>query len=304
MTRKLKKLYQDLRDLKIQGATAVAQAIAENLGPYIKWTEKKEDYQEVKEIADYLLSARPTEAMARNGVYFVLNALRGEDPQEIEKLILKKSQEFGRLEAQVDKQLSQAGLKIFPKVKTVFTHCHSSSVEEILTRAKKKGFQFQVINTETRPLFQGRITAAHLLKAGIPVTMIVDSAGTFFLSSEFPQKIDFLILGADAVLEDGSVMNKIGSYGLSLVAKENHIPVYIAASLLKYYPGSKIEIEERPREEIWSHSPRKLKITNLAFDRVPVKHIKAFITEAGVISPKHFAQEAFKFYPWLYENSI
>lgn len=300
----LKKLYQDLQDLKIQGATAVAQAIAESLGPYIKKTRKKEGYQEVKKIADYLLSARPTEAMARNGVYFVLQALRKKNPQELEKIILQKSQEFGRLSAKIDKQIGQAGLKIFPKVKTVFTHCHSSTVEKVLTTARQKGFRFQVINTETRPLFQGRITATHLLKAGIPVTMIVDSAGTFFLSAEFPQKIGFLILGADAILEDGSVMNKIGSYGLSLVAKKNHIPVYIAASLLKYYPHPKIEIEERPGKEVWPHAPRQLKIINLAFDRVPVQHIKGFITEAGVISPRLFVKKALNFYPWLNENSI
>ena len=300
----LKKLYQDLQDLKIQGATAVAQAIVKGLGLYIRKTKAKESYLEVKKIADYLLSARPTEAMARNGVYFVLQALKGQQSQKLEKLILQRSQEFGRLATQIEEQLSQAGLKLFPKAEIVFTHCHSSTVENVLKTAHRKGFRFQVINTETRPLFQGRITATRLLRAGIPVTMIVDSAGPFFLSPEFPQKIDFLIIGADAVLEDGSAINKIGSYGLSLAAKKNHIPVYVAASLLKYYPHSKIEIEKRNEKEVWPRPPAKLKIINLAFDRVPRENIKAFITEAGLVPPKYFAKKALNFYPWLHEKTI
>ncbi len=304
MGRKIEQLYQNLQQLKIQGATAVAQAIITTLGPYIQKTKKKEDYREVKKIADYLLSARPTEAMARNGVYFTLLFLKGKNPSEVERLVVEKSQEFRHLTRETKQQLGRAGLQIFQKTKRILTHCHSSSVEAVLKTAWEKGIKFQVLNTETRPLFQGRITARHLLKAGIPTTMIPDSAGPFFLSPFSPSHIDFLIMGADAVLEDGSAVNKIGSYGLSLAAKENHIPVYIAASLLKYYPDSKIKIEERPSKEIWPGAFPNLKIVNLAFDQVPASNITAFVTEEGIVKPKNFSEKAFKLYPWLRGRKI
>ena len=237
--------------------------------------------------------------MARNGVYFVLNSLKGLDPDQLEKTLLHQSREFGRIAKVAKENLAQSGAKIVKDKKIIFTHCHSSSVEKVLVEARKEGGRFQVINTETRPLFQGRITARHLLKAGIPVTMVIDSAGALMLSSTYPTKIDMMIIGADAVLEDGSVMNKIGSYGLSLVAKKNHIPVYVVASLLKYYPYPKIEIEKRPAKEIWPQAPRKLKIINLAFDRVPAHYIQSFITEVGVIKPQEFSSQALKTYLWL-----
>lgn len=300
MSKDLEKVYQKLRQLKIQGATAIAQTIAQLLGDYSR--EGKSD-AEIKEAAAYLLSARPTEAMAQNGVRFILSSLKGVSGSVQREKIQNKSENFLQFIRQGKEQLAQSGIEVLRSAQVVFTHCRSSSVEGILKEGKKKGFSFQVVNTETRPLFQGRIAARNLLRAGIPVQMAVDAAGPFILSS-FSEEIDFLLLGSDAVLTDGSAVNKIGSYGLSLAAFEAGIPLYIAASLLKYHPHSEIELEQRPREEIWPSAPDELEIVNLAFDCIPASYIKGFITEKGVIKPKDFSRQALKLYPWLNARKI
>ncbi len=300
MSKDLEKVYQKLRQLKIQGATAIAQTIAQLLGDYSR--EGKSD-EEIKEAAAYLLSSRPTEAMAQNGARFILSSLERVSGSVQGEEIQNKSENFLQFIRQGKEQLAQSGIEILRSAQVVFTHCRSSSVEGVLKEGKKRGFSFQVINTETRPLFQGRITARNLLRAGIPVQMAVDAAGPFILSS-FSEEIDFLLLGSDAVLTDGSAVNKIGSYGLSLAALEAGVPLYIAASLLKYHPYSEIELEQRPREEIWPSAPAELEVINLAFDHIPAPYIKGFVTEKGVIKPEDFSRQALKLYPWLNARKI
>jgi ribose 1,5-bisphosphate isomerase len=299
MTVELEKVYRRLKTLKIQGATAVAQAIAENLILYI---QKRQGRLKFKKAADYLLSARPTEAMAQNGVDYILAPLAATPSSQRKEVIQKKGREFSQITEKTKEAIARNGVKLIQSSSVVFTHCHSSSVEGVLKKAKEGGNKFEVINTETRPLFQGRITAKNLLKSGIPVTMIVDSAGASFLSW-YPKKIDVLMVGADAVLQDGSTVNKIGSYGLSLAAAQNGVPVYVAASLLKY-AFSEIEIERRGPEEIWPNPPVGLEIINLAFDEIPADYIKGFVTEAGIIKPKDFSKKALELYPWLNERKI
>ena len=242
--------------------------------------------------------------MIYNGVRFMLSPLKGLSPNQQEKLLLKRSREFSQMVEEAKDRLGEVGFEIIRESETIFTHCHSSSVERIFQKAKEKKKKIRIINTETRPLFQGRITARHLLRFGFPVTMVVDAAGPFLLSASFPLEIDALIMGADAVLEDGSVINKIGSYGLSLAARQAGVPVYIATSLLKYYPDSKIEIEKRPPQEIWPKAPRKLEIINLAFDRIPAENISGIITEEGLVKAQDFAQKTINFYSWLHDKKI
>lgn len=302
MTVELEKVYQELKTLKIQGATAVAEAIAESL---VLYTQKRQGRLRFKKVADYLLSARPTEAMAQNGVNYILSPLAATSPSQRKEVISTRGREFSQIVEGTKELVSQAGTKLIESPQVIFTHCHSTSVEGVLEKAKELGKEFRVINTETRPLFQGRITADRLLESGIPVTMIIDSAGPFLLSSFTPDKIDFLIIGADAVLSDGSAVNKIGSLGLSLAADQGGVPIYVAASFLKsYFYAEKIELERRPPKEIWSDAPAGLNIINMAFNRVPANYITGFITEAGIIKPKDFFKKALDFYPWLKERKF
>ena len=182
--------------------------------------------------------------------------------------------------------------KLIKNKDVIFTHCHSTNVVNALIYAKKHGKKFQVYNTETRPIFQGRKTAEELGKLGIKVTMFVDSATMIALTKkQGAKKVNKVFLGADALLKEG-VINKVGSGMLSKIAYDNKIPVYIIADSWKYSPKG-VKLEERGFHEVWkkfSKSP-KIKIRNPAFEFVPEKYIKAIVSEFGILRYKDFVKK-------------
>jgi methylthioribose-1-phosphate isomerase len=152
-----------------------------------------------------------------------------------------------------------------------------------------------VFADETRPYLQGaRLTAWELMEDGIPVTLICDNMAGHFMKEGL---IDCIIVGADRIAANGDTANKIGTYSLSILAKENNIPFYIAAPIstidFSIESGDKIPIEERKSEEI-THikgipiAPKGIQVRNPAFDVTPSKYITAIITEKGVIYPPYF----------------
>ncbi len=156
--------------------------------------------------------------------------------------------------------------------------------------AQKQGKNIKVLATETRPLLQGaRLTTWELKKAGVPVTLITDSMAGYFMRTG---KVDCVITGADRIAANGDTANKIGTYTLAVLAKENNIPFYIAAPTSTIDPslktGDEIPIEERKAEEV-THiqgmpiAPEGVSAANPAFDVTPHKYITAIITDKGII---------------------
>ncbi len=182
------------------------------------------------------------------------------------------------------------GSRLIEKGDVLMTHCHSHTVEEIFKKAKKK--IKMVYCTETRPLFQGRITAANLAKAGIPVTLIVDSA-----AERFMHPVDKIFIGCDAVLSEGSVVNKIGSGLIANAAKKHHNPIFVCTSSHCFDPatyfGFEEKIEERDQDEVWPKPPKGVRIRNPAFDIVDAFYIQAIVSEIGVFDPENFALEMY-----------
>jgi len=260
------KICDDIKTIKIQGARNIAKAAlkAYNLIPTRSSKEK-------------LLSLRPTEPMLSN----VLRRINGES---YEKLI----KHFDESQEKINKFI----LRLIKKEDVVFTHCHSTNVVNALIYAKKHGKKFQVYNTETRPIFQGRKTAEELGKSGIKVTMFVDSATMIALTKkQGAKKVDKVFLGADALLKEG-VINKVGSGMLSKIAYDNKIPVYIIADSWKYSPQD-VKLEERNFHEVWEDllkSPR-IKIRNPAFEFVPREYIKAIVFELGILRYNDFVKK-------------
>jgi ribose 1,5-bisphosphate isomerase len=183
------------------------------------------------------------------------------------------------------------GSRLIEKGDTLLTHCHSHTVEEIFKKAGKK--IKMVYCTETRPRFQGRITAENLAKAGIPVTLIVDSA-----VDKFMHPVDKVFMGCDAVLSDGSIVNKIGSAHVAYTAKKHHNPLFVCTSSHCFDPatyfGFEEEIEERSPGEVWERPPKKVKIRNPAFDVVDEFYVQGIVSEIGVFDPKNFALEMYE----------
>ena len=176
--------------------------------------------------------------------------------------------------------------RIIPSNAVVFTHCHSNTLAQALIAAHKSK-KFSVINTETRPLNQGHLTAKQLSKAGINVTMSIDSA-----MLEDIKKSDFVMIGADAVTKKG-VLNKVGSALIARIAKDCKKPLYIVTDSWKF-SSHKVQIERRSPKEIWSRAPKNVKIENFSFDLIPPKQITGIISEFGILTYNQFIKESKK----------
>lgn len=260
---KFRKICENIKDIKIQGARNIAKAALYAYSLFPSQATKKK-----------LISLRQTEPMLIN----VLNRLDKENYNQI-------LEHFDESQDKINNNV----FKIIKNNSIIFTHCHSSNVINSLIYSKKKGKKFQVYNTETRPLYQGRKTASELKKAGIKVTTFIDSAAAIAIKKENKKdKIhsDLIFFGADAILKDG-VINKIGSGMFSEIAKKNKIPVYIIADSWKYFPKN-IKIEERDFHEIWKNVPKHIKIKNPAFERIDKKNIRAIVSELGILSYNDF----------------
>ncbi|MBL7022096.1 hypothetical protein ISR92_02145 [Patescibacteria group bacterium] len=305
----ISKTIRDIKNLKIQGATAVAREALQSLAAFGRGL-KKDGHKYIVEVdraAAKLASARPTEPLLHNGLNYAKSQLRQSSSTEATQLsaILEKSvaQWLELIKQAEDIAISKGG-KLIKKGFNVFTHCHSSMVEKILINTWQAK-PFEVYNTETRPLYQGRITATNLLSAGLPVTMVADSAADFLISKHSGRELmmNMVIIGADSISHAGDVYNKIGSYGIALAAYEAGIPVYIAASALKMDADDKIEVELREEGELWRNRPKNLEILNFAFDMIPAKFITGIICEFGVVKPGLLKSRVKKAYPWLLQDN-
>ena len=303
----LKQTFQNIKSLKIQGATDIAIETIKTLANFsdaIKIKKLSAFKKEFKAGAKFLLSARPTEPMAQNGVEFILSQLNKNRPKNIthaKDCIKKASNDFLMIMSDAGDLVINHGKKLVKNNDDILTHCHSWLVEQILIKAKENKKKFKVYNTETRPLFQGRMTSKILLQAKIPTTMIGDSSAGFLISHYSGKNLmmDKIILGTDAILSDGSVINKIGSFAMGVVAKEEKVPLYIASTLLKFHNKSWIKIEKRSPKELWKNAPKGLKIINFAFDIIPAKYITGIICEQGIIKPKDIEKIIKKNYSFL-----
>ena len=263
--KRFNQIVRDIKSIKIQGARNIAKSA---LKAYHTSPNKKSKNK--------LLGLRPTEPMLQN----VLERAEKEDY----KKILRHFDE-------AQEKINGAVIKIIKNNDVIFTHCHSTNVSNALIHAKKKGKKFEVYNTETRPLFQGRKTAKELRKAGIKVTMFVDSALGVALSREQgTKKASKVFIGADALTKKG-VINKVGSEVIAQIAKVNKIPFYVIADSWKFSKKN-IPIEQRKLNEVWDKAPKNIKIKNPAFEFVPKKLITGIISEYGLMAYDKFVKKA------------
>jgi ribose 1,5-bisphosphate isomerase len=294
-----------IRSLEVKGARRVAIAAVETLQALAKETKAKsrqEFLSELSEAKETLFASRPTEPFMRNAVKFVINKVEGNDKEKVSdmvKVVSSSSQEFLSSLETAQECVAEIGAKRIQDGMVVFTHCHSSTVTRLLGKAKQDGKIFQVICTETRPVFQGRITAKEILKLGIKTTFIVDSAARSFM-----KQADAVIIGADALTSEGSVVNKIGTAAIAVLAREARVPFYVASELLKFDAatlwGEYEAIEERSRDEIWKDAPESLVVRNPAFEVTRREFIHGLICEEGIIPPQLVTEIVRRKYPWVF----
>ena len=281
----LLKIMDDIKHLRIQGATSVAIQGVRAFARHAQTVNLHDEglMKHLKEVVNALSNVRVTEPALRNGLRYIMTGivLDGNDSA------VKHGEEYIQHINKAKERIYKIGAERIQDDSVVFTHCHSSITVGIFIEAAKQGRNFKVINTETRPLFQGRKTARRLIENGIKVIHIVDSAMRWAMNQYKPNMI---FLGADAITVEGVALNKIGSRLCALAAEEEHIPLYICTPLLKYDKNTSLgrlsEIEMRPATEIWNEiDPTKIEILNPSFETIDRNVISAYITEAGLIPP-------------------
>ncbi len=281
----LKKI-QDIKTLKVQGAENIAKTGLTILRDFAR-TYKDDDKKFMREflaLAKNVSSARPTEPALRQEIFFVTEKVkRSKTPK---KDTIRLCSFYIKNIMLVKKKIALYGSRKIRNNDIIMTHCHSNTVMAIFREAKRQGKKFSVIVTETRPKMQGEKTANDLLRMRVPFIYVVDSAMALFM-----KQATKVFVGADALLSNGSIVNKIGTEATAIVAKEFRVPVFSAAGTHKFDEktifGFEEPIEERDPKEIWNN--KKIKILNPAFDITSANYISEIITERGVFSPNALA---------------
>jgi len=284
----VKKAINEIKSLKVQGARNVAKRSVKEMRVLALKSKAKtiqEFRKEIHKNAEAFAKSRVTEPAMRNGMRSIRTAvIKAKTLGQAKKDVVKTADNYTKQLERAVKQITEIGAKRITDGDVIMTHCHSSTVMKILEKAFSQGKEFSVLCTETRPRFQGRITAKELLKAGIPTTMIVDSCARRIMND-----VDLVLVGADAVTSEGYVINKIGTSQIALVAKEARTAFASVCETFKFDPdtlkGEFESIELRDKKEVWAKPPKKLNIYNPAFDATPPHLVDFIITEIGVIHP-------------------
>jgi ribose 1,5-bisphosphate isomerase len=235
----------------------------------------------------------------RNALRFIVFKARKsslEKPKELAELVSKTAAEYKRHSLENKEKIAEYGSNLVRDGGSVLVHCHSGTVMRVLKRARDKKKDFRVFCCETRPLYQGRISARELSDYGIETTLIVDSAASSTMKKMSDE--DIVLVGCDAITAQGDLVNKIGTFQIALAASALDKNLYSCTGLHKFEPltlsGIPEPIEERSLEEVlpekerkkWGKKSRKFaNVINPAFDLTPSNLIKAFVTEYGVVPP-------------------
>jgi ribose 1,5-bisphosphate isomerase len=305
VTQAVRVTAERIRKLEVQGARNVAIAAIKALEVLAEETTaktRKEFLKQLSEARAALFASRVTEPLMRNAVRWIISQVESNGKEIVEDLaevVASSSSRFLKdLEASKE-HIAEIGAKRVRDGMVVFTHCHSSTVTYLLRKAKEDGKTFKVICTETRPVFQGRITAKEMLALGVETTFIVDSAARSFM-----RDADLVIVGADAITSEGNVINKIGTGTIALLAHEARKPFYVVAELLKFDPatacGEYEKIEERSPDEVWKEAPKALNVRNPAFDVTRRDFIHGVICEEGIIPPHSVKEVMHRKYSWIF----
>lgn len=290
------KIAEDIKTMRIRGAARIARAAAEAMKTAAEKSGARTSEQLLSDLsraAELLIKTRPTAVSLPNAVnYVMMKARRAGESGDLDitrSTAVKAAQEFIERSLRALKVIGELGAKRIEEGDVVMTHCNSSAAIQVIKVAAEQGKVEEVYVTETRPRFQGRLTARQLADAGIRVNLIVDSAARYFMN-----EVDEVVVGADAVAANGAVVNKIGTSLIALAAHEARVRFYVAAETYKFSPatmlGELVEIEERPASEVvdenYLRENPNIRVRNPAFDVTPAEYIDLLITDRGVIPPQ------------------
>ncbi len=305
----IQQLYDAIKTLAVRGAPAIGVAAAFGICLAMQETgegDLSEALWHVKKSAEYLATARPTAV----NLFWALDRMKGRatrfiaensdaDLTAFREALLREASAICDEDKQMCKRIGENGEKLIEAGSGILTHCNAGALAtagqgtalSLLYEAHEKGKKFKVYVDETRPLLQGaRLTMWELVQAGIDATLICDNIAGALMKQG---KINAIVTGADRIAANGDTANKIGTFSLSILAKEHNIPFYIAAPTSTFdvsiKTGADIPIEQRAGDEVASFggvktAPEGADIYNPAFDVTDAQNITAIITEKGVIA--------------------
>ena len=289
-----------IRSMVIRGAPAIGVAAAMGIALGVKLADPANLDAQFEKICETLARTRPTAvnlfwAIERMKRVYLESA--GLPLPQLRTRLIGEAQQIRLEDIAINRAIGRNGAELVPDAKTVLTHCNAGALATagygtalgVIRAAVSSGKRIDVFADETRPFLQGsRLTVWELQQDGIPATLITDNMAGHFLKSG---RIGCVVVGADRIAANGDVANKIGTYSLAVLAKENGVPFFVAAPVstldLTLDSGDQIPIEQRASSEV-THvfgvpvAPKGTAVENPAFDVTPNRYVTAIITERGV----------------------
>jgi methylthioribose-1-phosphate isomerase len=287
-----------IRSMVIRGAPAIGVAAA--MGVALGVLQSPDPHGDIGVICETLARTRPTAVnlfWAIDRMRRLFDELCTRPLDEMRGRLVEEAQRIKTEDIAINQAIGRHGADLVPDGKTVLTHCNAGALATagygtalgVIRAAAGAGKKIDVFADETRPFLQGsRLTAWELAQDGISTTLITDNMAGHFLKSG---RIGCVVVGADRVAANGDVANKVGTYSVAVLAKENGVPFYVAAPVstldLTLTSGDQIPIEERAASEV-THvfgvavAPEGIRVANPAFDVTPNRYVTAIITERGV----------------------
>ena len=279
-----------ITDMSIRGAGRIARAAASAL-QYFAENYNGNDIaafrKDLDKAVNVLVASRPTAVSLWNGVQSSIKGVdSAKDVNEAKAMIINNAGTFVTKSEKAVETIAKIGAKRIRDGDTVLTICNSSAAIGTMIEAYRQGKKIKVFAAETRPRRQGILTVMELSKAGVDVTLIVDSAVRSVMKD-----VDIVMVGADTITAQGAVVNKIGTSQVALAAYEARVPFVVCSETYKFSTatlfGDMVTIEERDASEVAKEGeiPKKVKVFNPVFDCTSSKYIDAIVTEEGMIHP-------------------
>lgn len=298
--RTYQEVAEAIKTMVIRGAPAIGVAAAMGMALGALQADPAKLDEEIETIGATLAATRPTAVnlfWAIDRMKRLYAGLRGKPVEEIRAALVREAQQVYVEDIAINEAIGRHGAALVPDGKTVLTHCNAGALATagygtalgVIRAAVAAGKSIDVFADETRPFLQGaRLTVWELMQDGIPVKLITDNMAGHFLRSG---RIGCVVVGADRIARNGDVANKVGTYAVAVLAKENGVPFYVAAPVstldLTLDSGEQIPIEQRPASEVTEVfgvpvAPENTEVENPAFDVTPARYVTGIITERGV----------------------
>jgi translation initiation factor eIF-2B subunit delta len=288
MKQSYQNLLQDVKTDHTSGASVVAKKAISCLEALAK--EKSsvgvaELTSEIERVANEILKAQPNMAQLTNlfnTIFVTLDAAPPDDSLALARKISGEAKRFAENAKKAVAKVAELGAQLISADDTILTHSNSSTILAIIKKAHEAGKPFQVIISESRPACEGQERAQELSKMGIRTIYLIDAAISMGV-----ERADIVLLGADSISES-SLVNKIGSKAICLLAREALVPCYAASESSKFTPQKLSPKKEplRDPKEVWASPPPEISVENYYFDEVPLDLFTGVITEDGVLTPE------------------